>query len=59
MNPIAQKILDAGGTILNEPLLNEDGSINDNCKDELFRELDREPISHRINKVLHRKDKPK
>ncbi len=55
MNPIAQKILDVGGTVLKEPLHSGDSDeINPKCIDELFRELEREPHPRKINRFLNK-----
>ena len=57
LHPIAQKILDAGGTMLKQPLLKADGEINQECVDELFNVLEREPIQAKINRKLKQLDK--
>lgn len=59
MNPIAQKILDCGGTICKQPLLNLDGSLNEKLEDELFSLLGKSSHSEKISKVAAARANPK
>lgn len=52
MNPIAQKILDCGGTVLSEPLFVGDSKeINPKCADQLFAALEAESPAERKTRL--------
>lgn len=55
-NPLAQKIIDLGGTVLPEPLFNEDGSINPEMEKQLFNALERPKLGDAIRNHLRKSD---